>query len=143
MSESLQPLLTTDRDAVVTDLVAAIDDEVASQKGLSGTALKAGYAAVQKVKPGVVTNAASLMLPDFLTALAPYWDSKPADVPFADHLRTHGDGAAESLLAVSDAQTADANPALTKVYKSLRGKGKNYVVAALPRVGAVIEKHAG
>ncbi|MAU82737.1 hypothetical protein VX037_06155 [Gordonia sp. Z-3] len=143
MSDSLQSLLDTNRPAVVADLVDVIDAEVADQKGLGGAAVKTAYAAAQKVKPGVVTSATNLLLPDFLTALQPFWDNKPADVSFADHLAANSDAAAEALLTVTDDQTATARPALAKAYGSLRGKAKGYVAASLPRVGAAIEKHAG
>lgn len=142
MSDSLTPLLETDRPAVVADLVEVIDAEVADQKGLSGAAVKTAYAAAQKVKPGVVANATNQMLPDFLAALAPFWDSKPAGVGFGEHLAANGDAAAEALLTVTDDQADSARPALAKAYGSLRGKAKNYVIAALPRVGAAIERHA-
>ncbi|GAC82727.1 DUF6918 family protein [Gordonia paraffinivorans] len=142
MSDSLTPLLADNRSALVTDLVGVIDAEVADQSGLSGAAVKTAYAAVQKVKPNVVHSATDVLAEDFLTALAPFWDSKPAGVSFADHLSANGDAAAEALLAVTDAQADTARPALAKAYNSLRGKAKNYVVAALPRVGATIEKHA-
>ena len=49
MSDSLTPLLETDRPAVVADLVEVIDAEVADQKGLSGAAVKTAYAAAQKL----------------------------------------------------------------------------------------------
>ncbi|MET9200022.1 hypothetical protein [Gordonia sp. NPDC003585] len=143
MSDSLTPLLENNREAVVADLVGVIDAEVADQKGLSGAAVKTAYAAAQKIKPGVVSNATNLMLPDFLSALAPFWDSKPDGVAFGDHLVANDDAAAEALLTVTDDQAESAKPALAKVYGSLRGKGKGHVVAALPRVGAAIERHAG
>ncbi|MXP23369.1 hypothetical protein GIY30_18690 [Gordonia sp. HNM0687] len=142
MSDSLQSLLDNDRPAVVADLVNVIDSEVSDQKGLGGAAVKTAYAAAQKVKPGVVSSATNLMLPDFLAALQPFWDSKPAGTPFADHLVANGDAAAEALLTVTDDQAESARPALAKVYNSLRGKAKGYVAASLPRVGAAIEKHA-
>ncbi|GAA1481206.1 hypothetical protein GCM10009624_16460 [Gordonia sinesedis] len=143
MSDSLQSILTTDREATVADLVAVIDAEVADQKGLGGAAVRTAYAAAQKVKPGVVTSATNLLLPDFLTALQPFWDSKPAGVAFGDHLAADSDAASEALLAVTDDQVSTARPALVKAYGSLRGKAKGYVSAALPRVGSAIEKHAG
>lgn len=143
MSDSLQSILTTDRKATVADLVAVIDAEVADQKGLGGAAVRTAYAAAQKVKPGVVEYATDLLLPDFLTALQPFWDSKPAGVAFGDHLAADSDAASEALLTVTDDQVSSARPALAKAYGSLRGKAKGYVSAALPRVGGAIEKHAG
>lgn len=143
MSDSLQSLLDNDRAGVVADLAKVIDAEVADQKGLGGAAVKTAYSAAQKIKPGLSTSATDVMLPGFLTALAPFWDSKPAGTPFGDHLAANSDQAAEALLTVTDDQATTARPALAKVYNSLRGKAKGYVVAALPRVGAAIEKHAG
>lgn len=144
MSDSLQSLLESDRRAaVVADLVDVIDTEVSGQKGLGGAAVKTAYAAAQKVKPGVVSSATNLMLPTFVSELQPLWDSKPAGTSFPDHLTANSDTAAEALLTVTDDQAATANPALGKVYTSLRRKAKGYVADALPRVGAVIEKHAG
>ncbi len=143
MSDSLQALLGNQRSAVVADLVAVIDAEVSDQKGLSGAAVKAAYAAAQKVKPGVVSSATSKLLPDFVTALQPFWDSKPEHTAFGDHLAANDVAASEALLSVTDNQVADANPTLAKAYNALRGKAKGYVTAALPRVGAAIEKHAG
>ncbi|MFW0793969.1 hypothetical protein AAFP30_09175 [Gordonia sp. CPCC 205515] len=143
MSDSLQSLLESDRrPAVVADLAEVIDNEVSGQKGLGGAAIKTGYAAAQKVKPGVVSSATNSMLPDFVSTLQPLWDSKPAEASFADHLTANSDAAAEALLTVTDDQAATANPALAKVYHSLRKKAKGYVVDALPQVGAVFEKHA-
>ena len=49
MSDSLQSLLGANRPAVVNDFVGVIDAEVSEQKGLSGTAVKAAYGAVQKL----------------------------------------------------------------------------------------------
>jgi len=133
--------LGANRNKTVDDLGSVIDAEVADQSGISGAAVKAAYAAAQKVKPGVVRNATNAMLDDFLTALSPLWDSKPAETGFGAHLAANGDQAAEALLAVTDAQASDAKPALAKAYNSLRGKAKGYVLAALPRVGDAIEQN--
>ncbi|GAC70520.1 DUF6918 family protein [Gordonia soli] len=142
MSDSLQSLLADKRPAVVDDLVKVIDAEVADQKGLSGAAVKAGYATVQKVRPGVVAKATDQLLPDFIGALQSFWDTKPAGGAFGDHLAANSEAAAEALLTITDDQVASAKPALAKAYNGLRGKAKENVIAALPRVGAAIEKNA-
>ena len=142
MSDSLQSLLEANRPAVVQDFVGVIDAEVSEQKGLGGAAVKAAYGAVQRIKPDIVTRATDQLRPDFLAALQPFWDNKPAGVAFGDHLAANSDAAAEALLQVTDDQVADAKPALAKAYNSLRGKAKGYVAAALPRVGAVVDKYA-
>ncbi|MGW0039475.1 DUF6918 family protein [Gordonia sp. NPDC003376] len=142
MSDSLQSLLDTNRAAVVDDLVGVIDGQVSAQKGLGGAAVKAAYATAQKVKPDIVRKATNLMLPDFVTALQPFWDSKPAGTAFGDHLAADSDSASEALLAVTDAQAETAKAPLARAYGSLRGKAKGYVADALPAVGAAVEKNA-
>lgn len=143
MSDSLQALLGNQRSAVVADLADVVEAEVADQKGLSGAAVKTAFGAAQKVKPTLVTSATSKLLPEFLTALQPFWDSKPAGTPFGDHLAANDVAASEALLSVTDDQVDDAPQALQKAYNMLRGKARGYVANALPRVGAAIEKHAG
>ena len=141
MSTSLQSVLDTNRSATVDDLVGVIDTQVAAQKGLGGAAVKAAYGAAQKVKPGIVSKATDLMLPEFVEALTPLWDSKPAGTAFGDHLAANSDAAAEALLSVTDAHVDSAKAPLAKAYGSLRGKAKGYVTEALPAVGAAIEKN--
>ena len=61
---------TANRAKTVDDLVGVIDAEVKDQSGLSGAAVKAAYAAAQKFKPNVVTNATDAMLDDFVAAFS-------------------------------------------------------------------------
>ncbi|GAA2392759.1 MULTISPECIES: DUF6918 family protein [Gordonia] len=143
MTASLLPLLDANREAMASDFADVIDAEVKKQSGLSGAAIKTAYSAAQKFKPGVVQVATNKMLPDFMSALSPLWDSKPAGTPFGAHLAANGDQAAEALLAVTDGQAQSAPSVLAKAYKSVRGKAKGHVIDALYPVGAVVEKYAG
>ncbi|MBD0021580.1 hypothetical protein GII33_03255 [Gordonia pseudamarae] len=143
MSDSLQHLLEPGRrEAVVADLAAVIDSEVADKKGLSGTAIKGGYNTANKFKPGLVPHATDKLLPEFVSALTPFWDSRPAGAAFGDHLAANSDAAAEALLAITDHHAASAKAPLAKAYNLLRGKAKENVADALPRVGDAIEKNA-
>lgn len=141
MPSSLAALLDN-RAAVAGDLAEVIDQQVKAQSGLSGTAVKAAYAAANKFKPGVVLKATDAMLPDFLDALSPLWDSRPAGTSFGAHLVANSDAASEALLSVTDRQAETAPATLAKAYSSLRGKAKGYVTAALEPVGDVLERHA-
>lgn len=141
---SLQQILLDParRPAVVETLAGVVDAEVASKSGLGGKIIKTGYAAVTKISDGFVAKAVSKLLPGFAEALDPFWQQR-GDQPFADALVARQDEAAEALLAVTDREVDGAsNKVVTKVYGSLRGKAKENVVAALPRVGAAIEGHA-
>lgn len=140
MTSSLTPLLAQ-REALSAELAEVIDQQVKAQSGLSGTAVKGAYAAARKFKPNVVVNATDHMLPDFLDALAPLWDSRGGQ-PFGPYLAANADTAGEALLAVTDRQAESAPKPLAKAYSGLRGKAKGYVTEALEPVGEAIAKYA-
>lgn len=144
MSSLQQTLLDpARRPAVVQTLVDVVDAEVADKSGISGRIIKTGYGAVTKVSEGFVAKAVNKLLPGFSAALDPFWQER-GDHAFADTLVARQDEAAEALLAVTDREVGGAkNSVVKKVYGSLRGKAKDNVITALPRVGAAIESHAG
>ena len=128
------------RPVAVTALTDVVDAEVADKSGIGGVAVKAGYATVKKLGGGFVQRATDRLLPQFATALDPFWATK-GDRPFGDHLASQPDAVADALLAVTDARAASTSHAsAAKVYGSLRGKAKEHVMAALPRLGAAVER---
>ena len=48
-----------------------VDEEVAAKGGLSGIAVKAGYAAVKSIKPGFIGQVVEKLLPEFAAQLDP------------------------------------------------------------------------
>ncbi|SDS41855.1 DUF6918 family protein [Microlunatus soli] len=145
MSLSEKLLAKSTRPAVITDLVAVVDQEVGDKKGISGTALKAAYSAVKKVMPDLSNRAVSRMLPDAAAALDPYWDEfqQAGGDDFGRFLADRGPKVSQALLAVSDQKVqGTSREAIKKAYKPLRGKAADHVEAALPRVGAALQRHA-
>lgn len=140
-------LLDSDRRGdVVNDLATLVDREVADKSGLSGGIVKTGYAAVKKVKPGIIRGAIDSLLDEFVEALEPYWATftSGASGDFGTFLATRPQEVSEALLAVTDRRAErSSRPAVTSVYSKLRPKGQENVVEALPRLGGVVEKHAG
>lgn len=141
MSSLSETLLSPDRRPVVVAALAAdIDAEVASQRGIGGAAVKAAYATAKKVKDGIVDEGVDSLLPQLVQDLQPLWDER-GERPFADQLTANADQVAGIFLAAADARAARASyPVVSKVYQGLRGKTKEYVVEALPRVGATVER---
>jgi Family of unknown function (DUF6918) len=140
-------LLDADRrEAVVTDLQEFVDQEVAGKSGLSGGLIKTGYAAVRKVRPGIIRSAVDSMLDEFVAALEPYWAayrSQPV-AGFGAYLAGRPHEVAQALLAVTDRRAQRSSRAsVTNVYGKLRPKGEQNVVEALPRLGDLVERHAG
>ena len=140
MSSLSQTLLEpTRRPSAVKALVDVVDAEVAAKSGFGGRLIKTGYGAVTKLSDGFVAKAVNRMLPGFAQALDPFWAERGGR-PFADVLVARQDDVAAALLSVTDGQVAGtSNTVVKKIYGSLRGKARENVVAALPRVGAVLE----
>jgi hypothetical protein len=134
------------RPAVIADLNALVDAEVAAKGGVSGAVIKTGYATVKKVRPGFVAHAVGALLPGFLDALEPLWvehRGAGAGGDFGTFLAARPDRSADALLGVTDARAkASDKESLKKMYEKLRPNAKKNVVEALPRLGRVIEKHA-
>ena len=58
-------------------------------------------------------------------------------------LAAHPQPVSEALLGVTDRRAAKSNrQAITSIYTKLRPKAQENVIEALPRLGAVVEKHA-
>ncbi|WP_040813535.1 DUF6918 family protein [Nocardia concava] len=144
LSESL--LDDAKRPAFIADAEKVLDEEVSDKGGASGLVVKGGYAAIKKVSPSIVGDALSSFAPKFVEQLEPYWAEyqNGGAASFADLLVAKQDEVADALLSVTDARAeASSRPALTKVYNSMRSSAKKHVVEALPRLGELVQKHAG
>ena len=147
MADTLKEILldSSRRPSVVEDLQTLIDDEVSGKGGVSGTVIKTGYGAVKKIKPGIIGSAVDSLLDDFALALEPIFADFKANGggSFASYLPTRADEASDALLSVTDARAdKSSRDSIKKVYSKLRPKGKENVEEALPRLGALIDKHA-
>ena len=134
----------TQKSAVIEDCMALIDAEVADKGGLSGLAVKAGYKAVQGIKPGFVRQVVTDLLPDFAKALEPiYQEAKTAGRTVKEHFASHTTQVADALLTITDDKAKRSKSGMVKgTYEKLRGSAKKNVEAAVPRLAGMIEKHA-
>lgn len=139
---SLPEVLAAKKDAVVSDCCTLLDQEVADKGGLSGLAIKAGYAAVKGIKPGFIREAVEHLLPDFSKALDPlFQEAKTGGVAVSTHFIGNASRVADSLLAITDERAKRASGLVKGTYEKLRPTGKKNVEAAVPRLSRVIEKH--
>jgi hypothetical protein len=134
----------TRKGAVITDCCKLVDEEVASKSGLSGLAVKAGYAAVKGVKPGFITQVVEKLLPEFIDQLEPFWNEGVQKGKPADHLVANRGRVADALLSVTDGKVKSAKSSVVRgTYEKLRGSAKRNVEDAVPRLSRLVEKHAG
>jgi hypothetical protein len=143
---TLQEILTPDRAPnFVVDCQALIDGEVDAKGGLSGTAVKAAYKVVTAFAPGYYTQTLQAITPDMIDELAPFWADFLASggADFGDYLAKRGDEVSEAMLAVTDHMAEVSGRAtIVKAYKMVRGSAGKNIEAALPNLGAMIQKYA-
>jgi len=147
MAATLQEaLLAPDtRPLVIADCEALIKQEVSDLTGISGTAVKLAYKAVNVFSPDHVRYIIDVLLPRMTDELEPYWAGFQSsdNLSFGDYLAERGDEVTGVLLSVSDERGANSgNPVIIKAYGAVRGKAARHVTSALPRVGALVQKFA-
>lgn len=146
MADLNERLAETDRDVVIRDSVRLIDSEVASKSGMTGLALKGGYAVVKKLRNGrMIEKAVDHLLDDFTGALDPLYQDflGSDDDKFERFLRAHIPAAADAMLGITDNRIKEAeNKVIIKTYEKLRPTAKKHVEDALPGVGRLIDTYA-
>jgi hypothetical protein len=132
------------KSAVVDDCLALIDAEVADKGGFAGFAIKAGYKTIQGIKPGFVRQVVTDLLPEFAHALDPmYQEAKASGKTVREHFDKNTPRVADALLTITDDKAKRAKSGMVKgTYEKLRSSAKKNVEAAVPRLSAMVEKHA-
>jgi hypothetical protein len=140
-------LLTPDTQPQVTaDCLTLIKQEVSAKSGVSGTAVKLAYKTVNAFASGYLQSMVENLLPDMIAKLEPYWADFNASgaSSFGDYLAKRGDEVSDALLSVTDARAQNSErPTILKAYRTVRGGAAKHVKAALPAVGALVQKYAG
>ena len=144
---ALKEILTAaaKRKEVIADCAKLIDEEVASKSGFSGLAVKAAFAMVKGLKPGMIPHAIDDLLDEFADKIDPFYQAaKAAKQPTDAYIAAHAADIAEALLQITDGRAARTkHGTIKKAYEKLRPTGKKHTVEAMPRVGKLMLKHAG
>jgi hypothetical protein len=130
---------------VVADCQALIEQQVSATSGVGGVALKAAFKTVTTFAPGYYESRVERIVPDLMRRLQPFWADfqSSGNGAFGDYLAGRGTEVADSVLAVTDLRARRSNrTAVTSVYKAVRGSAAEHIQAALPAVGALVEKYA-
>ena len=130
---------------VVSDCEALIDGEVKDMSGISGTAVKLAYRTVRTFSSGHIHYMIETLLPRMADALQPYWADFNAagGGQFGDYLAKREDEVTEALLTITDERGRNSGrPTIVKAYNTVRGSAVKQVKAALPAVGALVQKYA-
>ena len=143
---TLQDLLLTQENGprLVADTQALVDSEISS-KGITAAPLKAAYKVVTAFAPGYYQEVISSMLPGMVYQLEPYWAdfTTSGGADFGDYLAKRSPEVTESLLTVTDDMAGKSGRAtVVKAYQMVRGGAAKNVEAALPALGAMVQKYA-
>jgi hypothetical protein len=147
MTLSLDQILLTPENQphVVADCLTLIDQEVSAKSGISGAAVKLAYKTAKAFAKGYLQSTVENLLPDFVAALEPYWADFIASGSsgFGDYLAKRSEEVSEALLAITDARAKMSDrPVIIRAYGTVRGGAAKHITAALPAVGAMVEKYA-
>lgn len=145
---TLQDILLTpeNKPHVIDDCLTLIDQEVKGKSGVSGTAVKLAYKTANAFASGYLRGMVELLAPDMIIELERFWADFSASGAgdFGDYLVKHGDEVSEALLSVTDRRAeTSTRPTILKAYKTVRGGASKHVTAALPALGALVQKYAG
>ncbi len=134
------------REQLIGDTARMIDGQVASKKGASGFAIKAGYKVVSKLRGGrMIQKAVGALLNDFAGAIEPlhaeYRDGA-SHSGFAGFLGARESDATNALLAITDRRIGEAeNNVVKSTYRKLRPMAGRHVAAAIPEVGKLVDRY--
>ncbi len=132
------------RQQIIADALKVLDLEVADRGGLSGMAIKAAYAMVKGIAPGILTRIVNVLLDEFLGALDPlHQEAKQQGTDVGQHLIKNATAVANALLTVTDQKAArqKAGP-LKKTYEKLRPTAQKQVEQAVPRLAQLVKQYA-
>jgi len=148
MAATLQEILLAPetRPQVTADCLRLIQQEVSAKSGVSGATVKLAYKTVRAFASGYLQSMVDTLLPDMIVKLEPFWAEFSASgaSDFGDYLVKRSDEVSEALLSVTDARAQTSErPTILKAYRTVRGGAAKHVAAALPAVGALVQKYAG
>jgi hypothetical protein len=131
------------REKLVTDLNKLLDKQVASIGGISGMAIKTGYAAIKGISPSYSAGAINRLLPESFAALEPMWEEGLKTGDAVGYLTNNSSQTADAILSVTDIRIQkSSNSTIKGVYNKLRGSVKKHVENAVPGLAEVINDYA-
>lgn len=127
---------------MIVDGISELEAELDERSGVTAMAMRAGYKTIRKVRPNMIESNLERLLPMWAPILDPHVDAGRAGAGVGDHFQANASEIAEGLLGATDRRAAEANNQLAvKAYNKLRPKAKDQVVAGMPRLARLVDKH--
>jgi hypothetical protein len=132
------------RDAVIQDVVAAVERHAEQRKGLRGVTLRAGLAWVRGKLPDAVPRTVTRLLPDLVAALEPLHAQSQArtGADFSRYLKKNPATVGETLMGIADARVErSSNAALKAFYARFRSTAEHEAEGLVPALADALAKH--
>jgi len=132
--------------AVLTDGMRVLDEEIAKRSGIGGMAIKGAYKIIKNIQGGrTLEKAVKVLMPEFIDKLDPYFarfQEEGTGKTWEEYLRPHYDSLADQLLSVTDQKIQGTdNRAVRGTYDKLRPKARKEVIASLPALSRMMERY--
>ena len=132
--------------AVLSDGLRVLDEEIGKRSGIGGMAIKGAYKVVKNIQGGkMLEKAVKVLMPEFIDKLDPHFarfQEEGKGRTLEAYLQPHYDSLADELLAVTDRRIKDTdNRAVRGAYDKLRPKARKEVVASLPALARMIQRY--
>ncbi len=131
------------RKTIIDECCTLIDGEVKTK----GLIVKGVYKMVKAIKPGTIPKAVDGLLDDFVVEMQTYYaryQDEGSSGTLSAYFGARSSEIAEALLTVTDRRAdGSAHKTMVKGYRKLRPKGKEHVALAMPKIGALLDRHVG
>lgn len=130
------------RKQLVENCTTLLDEQIAAKSGISGLAIKAGYAAIKGVNPQYCAGAIERLLPESFAVLDPLWNEGLQTGDPVKHITNNSSRTADLLLGITDTRIKKSNNTAVKgVYNKLRNSAKQHIEEAVPSLAKVIDEY--
>lgn len=130
---------------VVSDSKRLLDTQVERKSGLSGMAIKAGFAAIKTFRPDIIERALEDLLPSFVDKMQPFyqqWEGEGRKQSLRSFTQKEAPAIASSLLSITDERARKTqHRTLKSAYEKLRPMAQKNVEEGLPEVGEMVERY--
>ena len=134
------------REKFIVACCELVEREVSNRRGFSGAAVKAGFRVTQKVRPNLVKEVVTGLMPEFARALQPWFERAMTTseqggpgAAFRSALEQEPAAVADALLHVTDAKIDGASEIVRKTYAHMRKNARDQVCAAVPGLAQTME----
>ncbi len=132
-----------DRERFLRDVAELVEEEVGTQSGITGFAIRGSYRIAQGIRPDFLSAALRQLFPAFASRLGEVVSKKTDEQSYEELFRQEEERVTAVLLAVADERAEKIQlRAVRAAYQKIRSQAEKNVRNAVPRLGGILDRHA-